>query len=165
MMLLLFPQKANQGEGVEFICQAQTEGVPEATVSGQDWTERLMAVHLRLHDFVPHLQHVYEQQAELQPLGSDLLSQLSDIQKRCPHLADRLHNLLQLLLPNSVLEPPGPTSQPPLPPLNNFQQKAYGCNVLTRFRSFLYQSQRELKALRGVACKRRTEAPSYTNRQ
>lgn len=163
-MLLLFPQKANQGEGVEFICQAQTEGVPEATVSGQDWTERLMAVHVRLHDFVPHLQHVYEQQAELQPPESNLLSQLSEVQKRCPHLADRLHSLLQLLFPNSVLEPRGPTGQPPLPPFNSFQQKAYGCNVLTRFRLFLSQSQRELKTLRGVACKRRTEVPSFTNR-
>lgn len=150
---------------MEFICQAQTEGIPEATVSGQDGMERLMGMHVRLHDFVPHLQHVYEQQAELQLPGSELLSQLGDVQKRCPHLAERLHILLQLLLPNSVLEPLGPTGQPPLlPPLNSFQQKAYGCNVLTRFRSFLNQSQRDLKVLRGEACKRRTGAPSRTNR-
>ncbi|XP_012685726.1 IL-6 subfamily cytokine M17 [Clupea harengus] len=159
---LLKTYKANQGEGVELICQAQSEGVPEATVSGQDWAERLMGIHVRLQEFVPHLRHVAEQQADLQPVGSPLLNTLAQVQLRCPHLSGRMHCLLQLLLPNSVLEPPGPTGQPPLPPLNSFQQKAYGCNVLTRFRAFLFNSQRELKALRGVACKRRTEPPSYT---
>ncbi|XP_062409668.1 IL-6 subfamily cytokine M17 [Sardina pilchardus] len=151
---LLQTYRANQGEGVEFICQAQSEGVPEATVFGQDWTERLSGVHLRLHEFAPHLRHVCEQQAELQPPGSRLLGELAQVQLRVPHLASSLHGLLELLLPNSVLEPPGPTGQPPLPPLNSFQQKAYGCSVLTRFRNFLSNSQKELKALRGVACKR-----------
>ncbi|XP_076139320.1 IL-6 subfamily cytokine M17 [Alosa pseudoharengus] len=162
---LLETYKANQGEGVEFICQAQSEGVPEATVFGQDWTERLSGLHVRLHEFTPHLRHVAEQQADLQPPSSKLLRDLDQVQLRVPHLASNLHGLLQLLLPNSVLEPPGPTGQPPLPPLNSFQQKAYGCSVLTRFHTFLSNSQKELKALRGVACKRRMDPPSYTTGQ
>ncbi|KAL2099938.1 hypothetical protein ACEWY4_004332 [Coilia grayii] len=161
---LLKTYKAYQGEGVEFICQAQSEGVPEATVSGQDWTERLMAVHGRLQEFAPHLRHIAEQQTDLQQAGSPLLAALEQVQLRASGLLRRQHCLLQLLLPNSVLEPPGPTGHPPPlpPPLNSFQQKAYGCSVLTRLRAFLSLSQKELKALKGVACKRRTEQPANT---
>ena len=110
---------------MELICQAQSEGVPEATVSGQDWAERLMGIHVRLQEFVPHLRHVAEQQADLQPVGSPLLNTLAQVQLRCPHLSGRMHCLLQLLLPNSVLEPPGPPNPPPPPPALSSKYSRY----------------------------------------
>ncbi|XP_063067149.1 IL-6 subfamily cytokine M17 [Engraulis encrasicolus] len=158
---LLKIYKANQGEGVEFMCQAQAEGVPEATISGQDWTERLTSINARLREFAPHLQRVAEQQSDLQPPGCPLLATMERVQARASLLLRRENCLLREVLPNSVLEPPSPTTQgghaalPP--PLNTFQQKTYGCSVLTRLRAFLSASQKELKALKGVACKRRTE--------
>ncbi|XP_028830100.1 IL-6 subfamily cytokine M17 [Denticeps clupeoides] len=153
---LLKSYKSSQGDSAEFICHVQIDNVPEADISELDVSKRMLSIYARLKEFSPHFKRVLEQQTDLQPHATPLLTDLTSTQERLHHISHRVNCLLQILLPNTPIpEPPeGPTGVPPSQ--NTFQQKAYGCVVLTRFKDFLSQTMKELRNRKGKLCKRRT---------
>lgn len=167
---LLLLQKASQGAMSELFCQGFRSEVPEASISGLEPSERLLSIHGLLRSFLPHLQQVQVQQADLQAPSSRLLSELGNVRNRSTSLASVIDCLYQSLFPNLPVPEPGlgrasgaigtrmRRPSPLLPAQNIFQQKVYGCVVLRRFKDFLLNVSRELRTLKASVCKRRPAA-------
>lgn len=150
-------QKASQGEMSEFFCKVSLSDVPVPNISGMEQSDRIASVSTQLRAFSPHFRRVYEQQSDLQPPASLLLSQLSVIRARNSNLASVVNSLYQSLYPN--LPGPGPEGEPTKPPLpqNVFQQKIYGCVVLKTYKEFLSNAMREMRMLKSNVCAERME--------
>lgn len=147
----------------ELFCRSSSSEVPDPSVSGLEPWDRLLSVYSVLRSFLPHLQRVRAQQADLQAPSSRLLAELGNVRNRSTGLASVIDCLYQSLFPNlPVPEVPAGTSArratPPTPAQNIFQQKVYGCVVLRRFKEFLLNAARELRTLKARVCKRRPAA-------
>ncbi|XP_072548922.1 IL-6 subfamily cytokine M17 [Salminus brasiliensis] len=152
---LIKTYQTNQGDFAEQFCQTSIDNVPTSTLSGQTPPERVLSIYTHLKEFLPHLKKVQEQQNDLQPSSSPLLPLLSEIKDHVGHLAHRVNSIFQTLQPNIPLpEPPAwPTRIPPAQ--NVFQQKVYGCVVLTRLGEFLSRTVDELRLLKSSMCKKK----------
>lgn len=141
----------------EFFCKVSLSDVPVPNISGMEQSDRIASISTQLRAFFPHFSRVYEQQSDLQPPTSALLSQLGVVRARNSNLASVVSSLYQSLYPNL----PGPelegdpTKLPP--PQNVFQQKVYGCVVLKTYKEFLLNVMREMRMLKSNACAERME--------
>ncbi|KAK1787630.1 hypothetical protein P4O66_016127 [Electrophorus voltai] len=142
------PQAA-QGNFAEQFCTMSMDSLPSSTLWGSSPAERLQSAYIRLTELLPHVTMVLQQQSDLNPYLGSLLSDLARLVIHGRHLALRLSCILQKLQPNVALPEPavGPTAL--LPPQNIFQQKVYGCAVLTRVQKLTLLTASELKSLRG----------------
>lgn len=147
-------QKASQGDSTDLICEMQMDNVPVPTISGQTESERILSIHSHLKAFLPHLKRVMEQQQDLDPPTNPVTEGINRVITHVRHMAVRVNCLLQILQPNIPI--PEPAEKPTgIPPAQNiFQQKAYGCIVLTRLQQLLSQAVQEQKSLKGKTCKR-----------
>uniref|UniRef100_A0A3Q3A1N1 Ciliary neurotrophic factor n=1 Tax=Kryptolebias marmoratus TaxID=37003 RepID=A0A3Q3A1N1_KRYMA len=146
---------ASQGEGFQQgFCKASVSGIPDPNISGLEPSERIASIYTQLQAFLSHLKHVQEQQGNLQPLKSPLLVDLSNVMERSKMLALRVKAFYSRLFPNLPLPEPagGPTTLPP--PQTIFQQKVYGCVVLTTYKKFLMNISicRERTTLKSKVC-------------
>lgn len=138
----------------EFFCKVNLKDVPSPDISGLEPPERLDSIYSRLQDFLPHFKRVYEQQAALESLDSELLVQLEMVRARDSKLAATVRELQRSLFSNNLTAPQpaeGPTALPPAQ--NVFQQKVYGCAVLRSYKDFLSNVLQEGKTLRKL-CRR-----------
>lgn len=136
------------------------DNVPVSTISGHSTSERISSVYTRLKEFLPHLKTVMEQQKDIDPPTNPVAEGLKHMTLHVDRSSQIVNCLLQVLQPNIPIPEPAqrPTGIPPAQ--NTFQQKAYGCTVLSRLQEFLSQAFQELKSLRGTKCRRRTEKAS-----
>lgn len=142
-------QKASQGELSEYFCE---DNVLVPNISGMEQSDRIASVSTQLQAFIPLLRRVNEQQSDLQPPTSTLLSQLSIVRSYNKNLAGVVKELYQSLYPNQPgLGPEGGPTKPP-PPQNVFQQKVYGYRVLKTYKEFLSKVMREMRRLRSNVC-------------
>ncbi|XP_057216123.1 IL-6 subfamily cytokine M17 isoform X2 [Triplophysa rosa] len=157
---LLKTYKASNGDSTDLICDMKMVNVPVSTISGQSISERISSVYTRLKEFLPHLKTVVEQQKDFEPPTNPVAEGLKHMIAHVDRISPIVNCLLQVLKPNIPIPEPAerPTGIPPAQ--NTFQQKAYGCIVLSRLQEFLSQAFHELKSLRGKKCRRRTEIPS-----
>lgn len=101
------------------------------------------------------MKKVLEQQKDLQPPRCVLLSQMAETVHQTGHFIQKVKSIYQILQPNIPI--PEPAADPtgiPLPQ-NVFQQKVYGCVILTRLDEFLSKVVDELRALKGSRCIKR----------
>ncbi|TWW66070.1 IL-6 subfamily cytokine M17 [Takifugu flavidus] len=149
---LIKTYKASQGEMSEFFCKVSSSDIPVPNISGLEQSDRIASISTRLRAFFPHFRRVYEQQSDLQPPTSALLSLLRDVRGRNRDLASVVNSLYQSLYPN--LPGPGPKGAPTKPPprQNIFQQKVYGCVVLKTYKEFLSNVMREMRMLKSNVC-------------
>lgn len=126
--------------------------IPVSSLSGQTSADRTLNIYTRLKEFLPHIKKVLEQQSDLMPPQSPLLNSLDETWQRTGHLIHKVNCILQLLQPNIPIPEPAfrPTGIPL--PQNVFQQKVYGCVVLTRLNEFLLRVVDELRSLKGSMC-------------
>ncbi|XP_077594069.1 IL-6 subfamily cytokine M17, partial [Stigmatopora nigra] len=138
---LLKIYNASQGAWSDDYCHVSRPDVPKPNISGLD------QVLDRVLVFWPHLRLVYEQQKELQDPGSPLVLGLKTAWSRNQDLGARLMALG--VFPEVVPSVPSP-------PLvqNVFEQKVYGCVLLKNYKKFLIRALRELRTLKGRACKK-----------
>lgn len=150
-------QKASQGEMSDLFCTVAANDVPDPSISGLEPSEKLASIYTHLQAFFPHFKRVYEQQTDLQPPMSKLLTELDSVRDRSRYLAVLVNIFYQSLFPNLPVPEPagGPTSLPP--PQNVFQQKVYGCAVLQTFKEFLSNVSRELRTVKTQVCRRRIQ--------
>lgn len=150
--LCSFIQQTIQGDFAEQFCKMQIDNVPALSLSGQTPADRILNVYTRLKEFQPHIKKVLEQQTDLLPPQSPLLKSLEDTLQQTDHLAHKVNCILQILQPNIPIPEPaaGPTGIPL--PQNVFQQKIYGCVVLTRLNNFLWITVNELRSIKGSMC-------------
>uniref|UniRef100_A0A8C5D842 Ciliary neurotrophic factor n=1 Tax=Gouania willdenowi TaxID=441366 RepID=A0A8C5D842_GOUWI len=153
--------KASQGEISELFCTGVVNDIPDPNIIGLETSERLQDAYMKLQAFFPHFARVYEQQTDLQPPSSPLLSALTRVSIRSRDLAFPMRSFYQNLFPNlPPLEPEvGSTELPP--PQNVFQQKVYGCVVLKTYKEFLSNVSRELRTMKGKVCVRYTRGKTY----
>ncbi|KAM9306345.1 IL-6 subfamily cytokine M17 [Pholidichthys leucotaenia] len=151
-MDLIRTYKSSQGEMSEPFCKVPVSNVPNPNISGLDPSERMASIYARLRAFLPHFRRVYEQQTDLQPPTSPLLSKLTAVSAHSGNLASLVKDLYQERFPNLPAPEPegGPTALPPAQ--NVFQQKVYGCVVLKSYKEFLSNVCRELRTLKGSEC-------------
>lgn len=143
-------QESSQGDFAELFCKMPMDNVPASTLSGQTSSERVLNIYTRLKEFQPHLKTVQDQQEDLLP---SLLESLSKLRGHLDHLASRVDSIFHTLQPNVPMpEPPART----LPAQNSFQQKVYGCVVLTRLGEFLSTVVDELRSLKSSMCTKRS---------
>ncbi|XDV20728.1 hypothetical protein PO909_025995 [Leuciscus waleckii] len=154
---LLGTYKASQGDSTDLICDMQMDNVPESTISGQTISERILSVYTRLKEFLPHMKTVMEQQKDFNPPTNLVAEGLNVMITQVHHTALRVNCLLQILQPNIPI--PEPAERPTgIPPAQNiFQQKAYGCIVLSRLQELLSKAVQEQKSLKGKMCRKRTK--------
>ncbi|XP_016409021.1 uncharacterized protein LOC107740965 [Sinocyclocheilus rhinocerous] len=154
---LLETYKASQGDSADLICDMQMDNVPVSTVSGQTILQRIMSVYTHLKEFLPHMKTVMEQQKDLNPPTNPVAEGLNRIITHVRHIAVRVNCILEILQPNIPI--PEPAERPTgIPPAQNiFQQKAYGCIVLSRLQELLSQAVQEQKSLKGKMCRKRTK--------
>ncbi|KAI4875757.1 hypothetical protein NFI96_024271 [Prochilodus magdalenae] len=140
--------QANQGDFAEQFCKMSMDNIPASTLSGQTQFDRVLSIYTRLKEFLPHVRKVLEQQSDMQPPSSQLLKDLFQIREQISLFARNVNCIFQTLQPNFLVpEPPAwPTRIPPAQ--NVFQQKVYGCVVLTRLSEFLSTALNELKSLK-----------------
>lgn len=150
-------QKASQGDSADLMCEMQMDNVPESTISGQTISERILSVYTRLKEFLPHMRTVMEQQKDLNPPTNPVAEGLNRMIINVQRTATMVNCLLQILQPNIPI--PEPAERPTgIPPAQNiFQQKAYGCIVLSRLQELLSKAFQEQKTLRGKMCRKRTK--------
>lgn len=136
----------------EFICKAAVSGIPDPNISGLEPSEKIASMYTHLQAFSPHLKKVYEQQMDLQPPKSPLLDLLNSVRDHSRHLTRRINNFYHNIFPNLPLPEPagGPTILPP--PQNTFQQKVYGCVVLTTYKKLLTNMSKNMRTLRSKVC-------------
>lgn len=148
-------QQANEGDFAKQFCKMQMDNIPASSLSGQTSADRILNVYTRLKEFHPHIKKVLEQQTSLLPPNSHMLYSLNENLQRTGHLVHKMNCILQILQPNIPIPEPaaGPTGIPL--PQNVFQQKVYGCVVLTRLNKFLLKVVDELRSLKGSVCKRK----------
>lgn len=139
----------------ELLCKVSFINVPDPNISGLEPSERIVSMYIHLQAFLPHFKRVYEQQTDLQPPTSTLLTQLANVSIRSRSLAALINSIYQSLFPNLPIPEPagGPTTLPP--PQNTFQQKVYGCAVLKSFKEFLSNVALELRTVKSQMCRRR----------
>ncbi|KAL7838317.1 hypothetical protein AOLI_G00267210 [Acnodon oligacanthus] len=156
--------QAYQGDFAEQFCKMSMDNVPASTLSGQTSSERVLSIYIRLKEFLPHVKKVLEQQNDLQPPSSPLLPVLSQIKEQINHLVQRVNCIFQILQPN-ILVPEPPAWPTRIPPAQNiFQQKVYGCVVLSRLSEFLSTTLEELRSLKGsMGKKKRTVKEPLSN--
>ncbi|XP_046694722.1 IL-6 subfamily cytokine M17 [Silurus meridionalis] len=149
---LIKTYQANEGDFAKQFCKMQMKNVPASSLSGQTSADRMLNVYTRLMEFQHHIKKVLEQQTDLLPPQSPLLYSLNEILKRTAHFTYKVNCILQILQPNIPIPEPaaGPTGIPL--PQNVFQQKVYGCVVLTRLNKFLSRIVGELRSLKGSMC-------------
>ncbi|KAB5522536.1 hypothetical protein PHYPO_G00160630 [Pangasianodon hypophthalmus] len=149
---LIKTYQANEGDFAKQFCKMQMDNVPTSSISGQTSSDRMLNVYTRIKEFQPHIKKVLEQQTDLLPPQSSLLNSLEETLQRTGHLAHKVDCILQILQPNIPVPEPaaGPTGIPL--PQNVFQQKVYGCVVLTRLNEFLSRVVDELRSLKGSMC-------------
>ncbi|XP_058632207.1 IL-6 subfamily cytokine M17 isoform X2 [Onychostoma macrolepis] len=149
--------KASQGDSGDLICDVQMDNVPVSTISGQTTSERILSVYTHLKEFLPHMKTVMEQQKDLNPPTNPVAEGLHSMITHVRHIALRVNCILQILQPNIPI--PEPAERPTgIPPAQNiFQQKAYGCIVLSRLQELLGQAVQEQKSLKGKMCRKRTK--------
>ncbi|XP_016130729.1 uncharacterized protein [Sinocyclocheilus grahami] len=154
---LLQTYKASQGDSADLICDMQMDNVPVSTVSGQTISQRIMSVYIHLKEFLPHMKTVMEQQKELNPPTNPVAEGLNRMITHVRHIAVKVNCILEILQPNILI--PEPAERPTgIPPAQNiFQQKAYGCIVLSRLQELLSQAVQEQKSLKGKMCRKRTK--------
>ncbi|XP_016333681.1 IL-6 subfamily cytokine M17 [Sinocyclocheilus anshuiensis] len=154
---LLETYKASQGDSADLICDMQMDNVPVSTISGQTMSERILSVYTHLKEFLPHMKTVMEQQKDLNPPTNPVVEGLHSMITHVRHIALRVNCILQILQPNIPI--PEPAERPTgIPPAQNiFQQKAYGCIVLSRLQELLSQAVQEQKSLKGKMCRKRTK--------
>ncbi|XP_016145103.1 uncharacterized protein [Sinocyclocheilus grahami] len=154
---LLETYKASQGDSADLICDMQMDNVPVSTISGQTMSERILSVYTHLKEFLPHMKTVMEQQKDLNPPTNPVVEGLHSMITHVRHIALRVNCILQILQPNIPIPEPAerPTGVPPAQ--NIFQQKAYGCIVLSRLQELLSQAVQEQKSLKGKMCRKRTK--------
>lgn len=153
----IFLKKASQGEMSELFCTVSINDVPDPNISGLEPSERIASIYTHLQVFFPHFKRVYEQQTDLQPPMSRLLTELTNVCTRSQNLAALVNIFYQSLFPNLPVPEPagGPTTLPP--PQNVFQQKVYGCAVLKTYKELLSNVSRELRVLKSQVCRRRIQ--------
>lgn len=149
-------QQANEGDFAKQFCKMQMDNVPASSLSGQTSADRMLNVYTRLKEFQPHIKKVLKQQTGLLPPQSPLLNSLDENLQRTGHLTHKVNCILEILQPNIPIPEPaaGPTGIPL--PQNVFQQKVYGCVVLSRLNEFLLRVVDELRSLKGSVCKKGT---------
>ncbi|XP_035246228.1 IL-6 subfamily cytokine M17 [Anguilla anguilla] len=146
---------SSQGDFSEMFCKLSVKEVPRAEITGYGTLERLRSVHTTLGLFRQHIAVVTEEQKNLQDSENPLLKELLEAQDQIANLDASVRRLLQTLHPNEPPEVAGPGRGPaPGPARNTFQQKIYGCAVLTNHRDFLSHVWQELKDLKlnGQTC-------------
>ncbi|XP_051552267.1 uncharacterized protein LOC127439979 [Myxocyprinus asiaticus] len=151
---LLKTYKASQGDSTDLICEMQMDNVPVSTISGQRIPERILSVYTHLKEFLPYLRTVMEQQKDLEPPTNPVAEGLNSMIKHVRHFALMVNCILQMLQPNIPI--PEPAERPTgIPPAQNiFQQKAYGCIVLSRLQELLSQAVHEQKSIRSTICRK-----------
>ncbi|KTF96012.1 hypothetical protein cypCar_00012490 [Cyprinus carpio] len=154
---LLETYKASQGDSADLICDMQMDNVPVSTISGQTMSERILSVYTHLKEFLPHMKTVMEQQKDLNPPINPVVEGLHSMITHVHHIAQRVNCILQILQPNIPIPEPAERSTGIPPAQNIFQQKAYGCIVLSRLQELLSQAVQEQKSLKGKMCKQRTK--------
>nr|ABI17540.2 IL-6 family cytokine M17 [Carassius auratus] len=155
---LLETYKASQGDFADLICEMQLDNVPVSTVSGQTISQRILSVYTHLKEFLPHMKTVMEQQTDLNPPTNPVAEGLNRMITHVTHIAVKVNCILEFLQPNIPI--PEPAERPTgIPPAQNiFQQKAYGCIVLTRLQELLSQAVQEQKSLKkGKMCRKTTK--------
>ncbi|XP_059406680.1 IL-6 subfamily cytokine M17 [Carassius carassius] len=154
---LLETYKTSQGDSADLICDMQMDNVPVSTISGQTMSERILSVYTHLKEFLPHMKTVKEQQKDLNPPTNLVVEGLHSMITHVCHIALRVNCILQILQPNIPI--PEPAERPTgIPPAQNiFQQKAYGCIVLSRLQELLSQAVQEQKSLKGKLCRKRNK--------
>lgn len=146
---------SSQGDFSEMFCKLPEKEVPSTKVPDLETLEGLRNVHTTLGLFRQHIAVVMEEQENLQDSENPLLKELLEAQFQIANLVASVHRLLQTLHPNEPPEVAGPGRGPaPGPSRNTFQQKIYGCAVLTNYRDFLSQLWQKLKdlKLKGQTC-------------
>ncbi|XP_026067401.1 IL-6 subfamily cytokine M17 [Carassius auratus] len=154
---ILETYKTSQGDSADLICDMQMDNVPVSTISGQTMSERILSVYTHLKEFLPHMKTVMEQQKDLNPPTNLVVEGLHSMITHVHHIALRVNCILQILQPNIPI--PEPAERPTgIPPAQNiFQQKAYGCIVLSRLQELLSQAVQEQKSLKGKLCRKRNK--------
>ncbi|XP_026103717.1 uncharacterized protein LOC113075262 [Carassius auratus] len=145
---LLETYKASQGDFADLICDMQLDNVPVSTVSGQTISQRILSVYTHLKEFLPHMKTVMEQQTDLNPPTNPVAEGLNRMITHVHHIAVRVNCILEFLQPNIPI--PEPAERPTgIPPAQNiFQQKAYGCIVLSRLQELLSKAVQEQRSLK-----------------
>nr|AAM52337.1 IL-6 subfamily-like cytokine M17 [Cyprinus carpio]AAM52338.1 IL-6 subfamily-like cytokine M17 [Cyprinus carpio] len=154
---LLETYKTSQ-DFADLICDMQMDNVPVSTVSGQTISQRILSVYTHLKEFLPHMKTVMEQQKDLNPPTNPVAEGLNRMITHVRHIAVRVNCILEILQPNIPIPEPAesPTGIPHAQ--NIFQQKAYGCIVLTRLQELLSQAVQEQKSLKkGKMCRKSTK--------
>ncbi len=154
-------QKASQGDSADLICDMQMDNVPVSTISGQTMSKRILSVYTHLKEFLPHMKTVMEQQKDLNPPRNPVVEGLHSMITHVRHIALQVNCVLQTLQPNIPI--PEPAERPMgIPPAQNiFQQKAYGCIVLSRLQKLLSQAVQEQRSLKEKMCRKRTKNGSW----
>ncbi|KAJ8346577.1 hypothetical protein SKAU_G00279780 [Synaphobranchus kaupii] len=155
---LLSTYMSSQGDFSETFCKLPVKEVPRAEITGYGTVVRLRNIHTTLGLFLQHITVVMEEQENLQDAENPLLEVLLDAQAHITNMATSVSRILQTLQPNEPPEVAGP-AHASSPARNIFQQKIYGCAVLTNHRDFLSHVLQELKNLKfkGHTCVSRRE--------
>lgn len=149
---LIKAYQASEGDFANQFCKMQMDLIPASSLSGQTSSDRRLNIYIRLKEFQPHIKKVLKQQTDLMPPQSPLLSSLDETLQQTCHLAHRINCILQILQPNVPI-PELAASPTGIPlPQNVFQQKVYGCVVLTRLNEFLSKVVDELRSFKGSLC-------------
>ncbi|XP_032426455.1 IL-6 subfamily cytokine M17 [Xiphophorus hellerii] len=151
---LIKQYKASQGEMAELLCKASVSGIPDPNISGLEPSEKTASMYAQLQAFAPHLRRVYEQQTDLQPPKSPLLNLLNMVINRTGMLTRRINNFYHKVFPNLPLPEPAGESTTLPPPQNIFQQKVYGCVVLTTYKKLLTNMSKNMRTLRSKVCRK-----------
>ena len=139
----------------ELICKVSVNNIPDPNISGLEPSERIASIYTHLRAFSPHFKRVLEQQTDLQPPTSPLLTELDVVSTSSRRLVLLINNFYHNYFPNLPLPEPagGPTTLPP--PQNVFQQKVYGCVVLRTYKELLSNISKDLRTLKNKVCRRR----------
>ncbi|XP_048877473.1 IL-6 subfamily cytokine M17 [Brienomyrus brachyistius] len=132
------------GDFTKSFCQMPVDNAPDPEITGFEPAEKLQSIYTKLKLFQEHLAAVREQQTQLQDPSNSLLSKLRSAGERLGDLAGNVKTALQCLKPNELITVSSISDSP----RNTFQQKMYGCVVLTRHKEFLSRVHHELKNLR-----------------
>ncbi|XP_012704805.2 IL-6 subfamily cytokine M17 [Fundulus heteroclitus] len=162
--VLIKTYKAFQGEMGPGVCKATGFDVPDPNISGLEPSERMASMYTHLQAFSSHLKRVQEQQTDLQLPGSIVLRKINESRVQNKRLSSSINSLYHTFFPNLPLPEPagGPTTLPP--PQTVFQQKIYGCVVLTTYKVFLANMSKNVKTLKSKMCRKAPKSTSNSGR-
>lgn len=138
----------------ELLCKASVSGIPDPNISGLEPSEKTASMYAQLQAFAPHLKRVYEEQTDLQPPKNPLLILLNTVINQSGMLTRRINNFYHKVFPNLPLPEPAGGSTTLPPPQNIFQQKVYGCVVLTTYKKLLTNMSKNMRTLRSKVCRK-----------